>query len=201
MDSLVQSLLEARVKNIDSRHFIPDDALERILSSEAIHHFIQNTAVEVYHRREIIDAIANGGKHLFAVLALMGEESSLLNFIERDQMVKTYDLDSRLPLTLEDLRKILPTGTAASLFYEKQWELLAPFFREDKSHRVFDEDTVFPFIGCEGIAEGGFGEISKVTLNEAHHGFTSVAEGKVTAEEQQVDKGLFAYAETGRSGS
>ena len=192
MGSLVQSLLAARVKNIDSRYFIPDSALERILSSEAIHHSIQKTTIEVYRRREIIDAIVNGGKRLFAILTLLGEEFSLVNFIERDQMVKTYDLDSRLPLTLEDLQKILPSGTTASLVHEKQWEVLAPLFREDKSHRIFDEDTVFPFIGLEGLAEGGFGEISKVTLHEFHHGFISAAGSKVTARKKQMDGELIA---------
>ena len=177
MNALMKSLYDARVKNIDSRYFIPDRALRDILSEEAVYDHVQTMAVEPYHRREIIEAIANRGKRLFAILILLGEESSLVKFMERDQMAKEYDLDSRLPLTLKDLQMILGSGTTASLFYEKQWELLPPYFCEDKSHRLFHEDTVFPFVGIERLTEGGFGEVSKVTLNEAHHGF-SEAEGE-----------------------
>ena len=186
MGSLVQKLHEARVKNIESRYFIPDNALETCLSREAVHECIQSTSIEVYHRREIEDAVMNGGKRMFGILVILGEESSIRSFIERDQLVQTYKLDSKLPIAIEDLRKIYPTGATASLFHEKQWEVLAPFFREDKSHRIFDQDTVFPFVGLEVLPKGGFGEISKVELDEAHHGFSAATGGKVTSKNSVV---------------
>lgn len=177
MNPLTKSLFDARVKNIDSRYFIPDRALGDILSDEAIQNHVQSMEAEPYHRREIIEVTANGGKRLFAILVLLGEESLLLRFIERDQMAKQSDLDSRLPLTLTDLEVTLGSGTTASLFYERQWELFPPYFCAEKTHRLFNEDTVFPFVGMEPLTEGGFGEVSKVTLHEAHHGFEE-AEGQ-----------------------
>lgn len=87
-------------------------------------------------------------------------------------MLESMDLGPKLPLRLETLTTIFADKAAALGFYQRQWELLPPFFRKGRNHRNFEGETVLPFTESDELADGGFGRIFKVTVHADQHAFT-----------------------------
>ena len=172
MDLLRQKIVESRVRNCDARYFVPDSIIERLFNEESIANCVRESEIALHKRRECVHATRHGGRKVFAILILIGTTDRIVDFLENDQLLKEGSLDSRLPFSVDGLMKILSDRRWAKEFYEWQWQLLAPFFKEDTIHRVFDADTVLPFIESEELGRGGFGRVFEVLLPGTHHGFT-----------------------------
>lgn len=189
MDDLRDRLFLARVRNYEGRYFIPNKSLEELLPSDIIHSCVARSRVEEIHQKDVISAIEYGGRRVFTVLLLLGKESSMAEFVQNDQLLQATNLDSKLPLNLDTLETIFTDKGAALNFYQRQWEVLAPFFQEGRNHRNFESETILPFTESDELAEGGFGHVFKVTVHADQHAFTQDNRAKVSIMHQNCTAG------------
>lgn len=173
MRSLSETLRGLELKTYSGQTIIPHNLLDQALTVDAINDLLSSNEFQraFYKREELTQLLLNGGKKTIAVLLLIQRPTSILKFLERDML---QNLDSRLPLTVDELRQILEDGTAAEEFYQTQWSLLAPILQKNRSHRIFEENTPLPYIKSEPVAKGGYGNIFKVTLVPAHQQLVNV---------------------------
>ncbi len=96
----------------------------------------------------------------------------MLNFMRRDLMLEN-NVDARLPFSIDELKLVIKDDLLAGEFFRRQWELLSPLFRPDRTHRELKHQNNLPFIQEMQIphGEGGCGIVTKVTLHAAHHHF------------------------------
>ncbi|KAH8882492.1 kinase-like protein, partial [Thozetella sp. PMI_491] len=153
-------------ENYESKWYIPATELEKALSAENVKDAVVESKIQPYKQDEVVQAILHGGKKIFAVLLLIDEAKCFVNFLGHDHLQNT-PLDAKLPYTQPELDTIL--GEAAGvLFHRTQWQVLAPVFRGDLSHRVFDKATILPFIHNVKIGNGAFGTVYEVVLDARH---------------------------------
>lgn len=180
------SLRSSRIKNADKREFIPDEALDAAIGDLDVEECVKELQIPSYYQSESIAVIRTGGRKVFATLAILNTGQIcgglIVNFFSIDGLVKKSDLDSRLPFEVVDLEPIVGTANAPE-FYERQWEFISPFFREDRSHRTLHENTIMPYIdkGRKKLADGGFGVVYRENLPAKHHGLMNNygSDGKV----------------------
>lgn len=166
----------ASIRNIDAKDFIPDSKLVQILkqADSNLEQCLMEANIDPLEYEEILSVIRNGGQKVFTILVLMqGHPVKLiLNFMRGDQMLQSV-LDAKLPFSIEELEDILKDDLLASDFDERQWKVLSPLFRFDRTHRELKHQTILPFIDVKKLknGEGGCGTVTKVTLHADHHRF------------------------------
>ncbi|KAL9077707.1 MAG: hypothetical protein Q9161_000079 [Pseudevernia consocians] len=193
-------LRSARVKNADSKHFVPDEILDSIFKDLDVDLCVREIGIPVYHQQESTVAIRSGGRKVFSILAALGCEALIVELLSMDGLVKKSDIDNKLPFEMSKLRNVLGSDVA-SQFYELQWEFIAPFFREDRSHRLLHKDTIMPFVGRKKLADGGFGIVFRETMAEKHHGLdcSSEPDGKVRIVRKELISDDFSTRENSKS--
>ncbi|MCJ1393796.1 hypothetical protein MMC18_006672 [Xylographa bjoerkii] len=168
MHSLRDTLVGIQVKNFESRWYVPGKELNKVLSRTAVEAATISCGIEVHKRTEVVDLILKGAKKIFAVLVLIGNESSIVDFIENDSL-QDQRLDSRLPFRRAELDEVLDENIAMA-FHRTQWTVSAPIFRRDTSHRVLNDDTILPFSRNVKVGSGAFGTVFEITLDPNHQG-------------------------------
>ncbi|KAL8923159.1 MAG: hypothetical protein Q9172_003256 [Xanthocarpia lactea] len=159
-----QAIVSLRLKNFEFRNFVPYRALYGLMDSAFVGSVVEACDMPVFRKEEVIRIVLNGARRLFAILLLLGQQSSILRFIEKDQF-QFIRLDDKLPLTLPVLKEILLSDTTAEEFSDLQWEFTAPEFSYSALHRTLHPSTILPFIGNpKFLGEGGFGRVSEVSL-------------------------------------
>lgn len=181
--NLRKKLRYLRVKTADAKYFVPMGSLDVVLDEatvkKALEDIFRESVDSPYHeqfykRDELTEIIVSGGRKLFSILLILELEQSIHNFVEKDQL-QTSGLDAKLPIKIEALNNIFEIPGSeesqsedARAFFAQQWEFVAPVLREDRSHRIFEPDTIMPFIVSEKMAVGGFGDVWRVTLPSCH---------------------------------
>ncbi len=168
VDKIRRQIREIRQENADGQHFITSGPLDACLSQEAVLRTLPHCAVEKWREYEIADIIEKGAKKVLATLLLLKEENQFIRFIE-NEMLPNRPLDSQLPFAKKTLKSIIPD--AADEFFEKQWEFVPTFFSQRLSHRYLPKNAIFPFIKCEPLGSGAFGETEAVTIAAGNHEF------------------------------
>jgi len=173
MRSLCEALRGLELKTYSGQTIIPHNLLNQTLTAGAINDLLSGNEFQraFYKRDELTQLLLNGGKKTIAVLLLIQRPISILKFLERDML---QDLDSRLPLTVDELGQILEDDRDAEEFYQTQWSVLAPILQKNRSHRIFEENTPLPYVKSEPVAKGGYGNIFKVTILPAHQQLVNV---------------------------
>ena len=183
MCDIREELADLEIQNYEQRCFVPPDALKDLLSESRvaalIHTLSEKGEIEVWQQREIIDIVVENGLRVFATLLSFSRPGLILKFKETDHFAHTQ-LDSRLPLSEDSLRLILRDKELSAKFYKNQWRFLAPFFRADQSHRQLEDSVILPFVKCEQLADGGFGQVHKMTIKAS-------CQGLVPKERSQVE--------------
>ena len=178
MPGLREKIQSLRLRNIDSKYFIPDGSLELVLTNEAVQEAVMECNLKEYRRSEIASSIVQGGRKTFAILIMIRQAPLILEFVEQDQFQESW-LDSRLPLSLPALESIL-SHTDAIDFDDKQWEFVSPVFSLSKGHRHLDDNTILPFCGKpRQRGDGGFGLVSEIDVHPNHVPFAKVNDNKV----------------------
>lgn len=119
MKDFCAKLRSARVKNIDSKHFISDEALDSIIKDFDIDLCAREIGVPMHHQRESVVAIETGGRKVFSILAALGYEALIVELLSMDGLVKKSDIDNKLPFEMSTLRNVLGSDVALQ-FYELQ---------------------------------------------------------------------------------
>lgn len=177
MEPLREELERSLLQNIDCRQFIPEKEVRRIVSDDIVRACVEQSGIEPQLRQDCIEAVLAGGQRVLAILLMLDHEHLIANFVEKDYLLKDTVVDSRLPFPLEALEAILSTKRLAMRFETRQWEVISPYFRSERNHRIFPEEIILPFTHQEAIREGGFGQIWKVRLPSCHNGFELLRTG------------------------
>ena len=80
-------------------------------------------------------------------------------------MDKHDELDAKLPLAERRLEEILGDAILASEFFEKQWEFITPVFSRTLLPRVFESETILPFLAQEFNGRGNFGDVFRYDIH------------------------------------
>lgn len=190
--ALRRDIHQLRCQNIDSRSFVPDVALERCATYDKILEAVKDCGLEAFQIYETASAVFAGSRKVFAVLLLIHHEGLIQRFICNDQF-RPKELDSKLPFSLSTLKDIIPT--AASQFYEKQWEFTAPIFTKYTTHRILDKDIILPFVGSEKLAEGGFGRVYRTIIHSDHCNFAATSTRCVSFQNSTKDIQVLIWIE------
>jgi len=180
MESLRDRLRQKRVENSDSRYFLPEADLLDTLSERAIVKAVEECNVDFYKRDEILQAIMKGGRRLFAILILIRRGELISDFLENDQLHDAHtQLDSKLHFEKDMLERILVNAQGpndVAEFYETQWEVLSPIFRNGAAHRTLHDKTILPYVETEELStQGGFGVAWKAALHPTQQNLTKHA--------------------------
>ncbi|KAK3387403.1 kinase-like domain-containing protein [Podospora didyma] len=180
LEALRDQLSGTMAKNFEGKVFLPDLTCRNIISAADIEGCLREAELgPATLRDEVVSAIQNGGQKLFAILALMqGNHVGLLvNFLSVDHL-NTGTLDARLPFQLGQLMEMFGDPVQAASFYQTQWALTSPLFREDRSDRKFNNDTVLPFMTRTLKGSGVSGKVYEVVFHNSHHAFGFAAAHK-----------------------
>ena len=160
-------LEDLEIQNYEQKSFISLDALQQLLTESRVVSLIsdlsENGDIEVWQQAELSRIIVNNGLRVFATLLSFSRSDLIVKFKETDHFAHSQ-LDSRLPLSQDSLKMIVHDEKSSAKFYKHQWKFLAPLFRADQSHRELQDNVILPFISCERLGEGGFGEVHKMSL-------------------------------------
>jgi hypothetical protein len=166
------------------RRFVPEGVIQGCLNDDQLKDALSTSNIDKVLQREAEEEIRRGGHKTFGVLVLMREEHLIVNFLQRDQLLRTR-LDERLPRQIEELVVTLGSKERADEFYESQWQFLAPVFSELKGHRLLHEETILPFLAEEYLGQGGFGKVYKTRIHQSHWLLPLGPDGKASTSECQ----------------
>ena len=175
MSPIEDRILSLKTRNFETVPFIPSRELDELLTEAVVRDIILESGIEVQKCEETTRIVVAGAKKILAILALDRRQQELRKFIENDQF-QVERLDAKLPFSEPLLHKLLGEATG-SLFWERQWMFVAPFFRYNLSHRILEDAAILPFTKSLFIGEGSFGKVSKVSLHPQHQGIRVLREG------------------------
>lgn len=161
-----QHLHHLRVHNAYNQHFVPEDKLHDMISTDMVATLLGKIS-PTYRADEIMTFILQRATKIFGILVLISEVDQITNFIEHDQF-GTHQLDHQLPFTETRLAEILEDGFVASKFYDTQWEFVAVTFSGQVMPRTLEKRTVFPFLSQTYLATGGFGSTWKISIHQSY---------------------------------
>ncbi|KAI4160296.1 MAG: hypothetical protein LQ342_005888 [Letrouitia transgressa] len=188
MESLREELESNLLRNIDSRQFIPDHQVGQIVSDNVVRACVEQSSIEHQLREDCIGTILAGGRRVLAILMMLDHEYLITKFVEKDNLLKDTTIDSRLPFPVAALESILSNKRLAIRFETRQWEVISPYFRPERNHRILPESTILPFTHQEAIREGGFGHIWKVSLPPGHHEFEYLRTGPLSSDQNAAQR-------------
>jgi hypothetical protein len=165
----------------DDRFIIPHQQLYRLMTRNVVLDALQECEhIPAYHVNGIVERVMKGGLRLFSILIVVGQEKSILRFIERDGMQRS-GLDDKLPFSADELQAIIPETDGASDFFKRQWEFVAPVFSRNVLHRSLNSKIRLPFVQNKKIDEGGFGVVYEIKLHPDHQKLPLIPQDKVSA--------------------
>jgi hypothetical protein len=165
MSDIKQRIRNLRVTTATELAFVPWKDLKRTLDEETIVEVLRGAGIEIYQRKEALEAILHGGRRVFAILCILQREAAIMHFLELDSFL-TKTIDSGLPFDEQTLQRIIPADYRG--FYDDQWQFCAPIFGANMHHRHLNNHTILPFVKVEVIASGAFGKVSRVFLRGSH---------------------------------
>lgn len=163
---LRRHILSLRVKNVEFKHFVPEERLASVVTREWIAQIVSQI-VPQESKNEVITFVVNGARKVFSILVLIDYVCHISRFITRDQMQRR-PIDSLLPLHAKALLDTLDDEVVVDQFYEKQWEFCAPVFSKEIMPRALEIPTVLPYLSDAPLASGAYGNVHKITTHHCH---------------------------------
>lgn len=120
----------------------------------------------------------SGARRILLILIRLENISLISKFVEMERAQ-----DSQLPFLLAQLEKILDSRGTALDFFETQWSTIPVFFKENRTHRIYHQRMILPFLKpIDSLSEeGAFGEVSIVTLSGLQHAFRELGKSRVSS--------------------
>ena len=162
IDALYSQIEHGRVRSVCGKYFIEQSKVREIFTPAKISLAVAELTCDAHERVGLVKKIQQDGTITFAILVWMGKADSIASFRNHGC------LDRQLPLLSEARAQEIAPEFGLSFAREYRWQFLPYFFEQDMRdhHRVIkDVGMIFPFVGeIEHIAEGGFGQVSKLTI-------------------------------------
>jgi hypothetical protein len=148
MEDLRSALKLLRKKVADGRHYIPDIALQRVMTTEAIQNALEDTSIQDQYIEQTAAHIFSSGIKIFAILVLTQQADCVLKLIECELLQ-----DGKLPFDEQfEGKSIL---SKADKFFKKQWEVKAPHFQYGTFNIILKPMARLPFIVNRRLEEVG----------------------------------------------
>ena len=175
-------LKRAQVKTSESKYFLPFDKRDEILTDDKVRECISQAHIDLSWKEHCIQAVLRGGRSLLALLILCDRVDLLVAFLETTQSLPSSQLDSRLPLDEDALKRITQNDKNEVWIdiHRRQWEVTVPVFHVGQPHWSCPKDMILPFTETKPIGHGAFGEVFAVKLPKGHHGFDVQQNGDVS---------------------
>jgi hypothetical protein len=160
IEGLYSQIGRGRVGSVSGKYFIQQSKVWEIFTPTKINLAVAELTCDAHERVGLAKKIQQEGTILFAVLVWMRREDSIVSFRNHEC------LDNKFPIDEARAQEIVPEF-GLEFAREYQWQFLPYFFNKDmrEYHRqIKDVGRIFPFVKVEHIAEGGFGEVSKLTI-------------------------------------
>ena len=166
---LLKRQIESKMVQSESLHlFLPEMYLSAIFTLDDIRQAVNELECPIIEKTGLAQTIYEKGTRMFAILIKNGEEDLITEFRKHEVM------DAQLPLS-EVLAKRIAGDFGVSLAQNLQRQFLPYKFPQDMRdyHRHINEsERILPFIGkLEAIANGGFGDIFKITIFQSQQEF------------------------------
>lgn len=166
-DDLRVQIQRSLVTSISQRRFLPVNKLRDIFTLPAIEDAVRELWCQQHDRINLANMIHNYGKAVFAMLVHIQQEDTIIEFRKRGI------LDTQFPLDEARAEEILGPITGPSLVSEVQWKFLPFVFPErmwECPHYITDQQ-ILPFVSCEQIGFGAFGEVDKIGISASQQNF------------------------------
>lgn len=166
-DALREQIEASLVTSISERRFLPIDKLREIFTLHAIKASVQELKCETQDRINLANTIHHTSKALFAMLVEICQEDLIVAFRKHEV------LDSQLPLDIARAQEIAGPFTGRRLVSEVQWKFLPFVFPERmwESRLHIADARILPFITCEQIGFGAFGDVEKIGIYPCQQNF------------------------------
>ena len=167
VSQLWKSIDEKRRRSATGQYFLPSSDLRALFTKIRIESAVAELECAEHERIGLAAKIFEQGLTTFAILIWMKREVAIIDFRNHDA------LDASLPLH-EDRAVQIACDFGKALAVEVQWQFLPYTLKHDMCdhHRIIDNNnTILPFLRQEPLIEGGFGEISKVTVLSSQQEF------------------------------
>ena len=161
--------IEGKMVQSESLHsFFPELFLEVIFNLDDVRKAVDELECPVIEKTGLAHTIHKKGTRVFAILIKNGEEDLITEFRKNEV------LDAQLPLSEAVAKQIAGDfGISFARDYQRQF-LPYKFSRDmrDYHRRINNSERILPFVGEPAfIAEGGFGDISKVMIFNSQQEF------------------------------
>ena len=164
-----------------THRFIPADALDRIVTEQAIRDELnRSTDLDALDISVISHTICEYARKIFAILVYIGKGNLVSSFLsegitDRDLPINNFEGPSQQK---ESIPRIKTVGGLSSRelndFRRVQWYFLAPVFTSARTqHYEIDDNCVMPFIKDTELEarSGGFSDVWEVVIHPAHQKF------------------------------
>lgn len=166
-DALREHIEVNLVTSISERRFLPIDKLRETFTLDAIKGSVQELKCETQDRINLANTIYHTSKALFAMLVDMCQEDLIVAFRKHGV------LDSQLPLDIARAQEIAGPFIGRRLVSEVQWKFLPYVFSEHmwQSRLHITDPMILPFISCDQIGFGAFGDVEKIGIYPCQQNF------------------------------
>lgn len=156
------------VTSISERRFLPIDKFREIFTLHAVKDAVQELNCKPEDRLYLASTIHHNGTALFAMLIDIWQEDLIVDF--RKHRV----LDDQLPLDKARAHEIVGPVIAHRLVSEVQWKFLPFVFPERmwECRLHIADPMILPFLSCEQIGFGAFGEVEKIGISPSQQNFS-----------------------------
>ena len=157
-----EKIEELRQRAANHRYYIDPEALKSLCTRELVLDVVKQY-VPRHNQEEYIETIIAVGFVTLSILVHIGQERLIVNFLESDVF---NNLDSRLPLNMDELENIAPEQLKR--FEEHQWQFI-PVILKRNTYRIIPDKLILPFKEDirRGDSDGTFGKIYSVTIEAA----------------------------------
>jgi len=184
----------------NEQFFIPINAQDRLLTAENIATEFERLfpKLDWRTRSNYVSRICGSARKLFAILLVIDEGKSIIDFLEdgitdNDLPLLKYQKSATNIYTLRTKRRIdspIPVienwpWRSVRYFYREQWWLNAPVFDTLGKHYELEDDCVLPFVedkegNIKNISTGGFSDVWGVRIHAAHQRVFKSTNAKVS---------------------
>ncbi|KAI1739891.1 hypothetical protein F4680DRAFT_448505 [Xylaria scruposa] len=201
-DSIINHCCSSVLSECDNT-FLPNDAVNSLVTTDTITAELDKSDLRILKesdRDRFIKWIQRDAPKLFLIHIHVGlEPSSIFRSLKRFKKRKFKDTDLPIedPTTEECHFKECfksPWSTwSLRSFCDNQWRFLSPKFESTRTDYTLHVRDIFPFIDkvIEEAQSGGFSNVYKVTIHEAHrdHDYSQVAIKEIRTNNDQVEGG------------
>lgn len=165
------NLLLHQNRNVDGRCYVPEAALNRLMTEDLLYSTLTQLRIERYHIPDLIKAVVDRARKVFAILLVIYKGEEIVTIFQHDSL-QNASLDGRLPYSAETLKQLFPSPASELTrlkFFDMQYHFAIPHFTRSTLPRALAIDMVLPINSQKFRGQGSFGEVWDIELHPDSH--------------------------------